>query len=431
MDAKNNEGPSDAEIDELALKALKQCWPNLEPSAMEYSAILDGLRSMCRHIGARKFELYYNLRLPSDRVEEWMRDCYQGRISEAGLRDRLKGDAERPLDLEMLTTFHEAFEANLLHYSAVLQKVVIRPSEDRNALRTRRRREISAHIKQLRAKLPLWKENLETVYDFLDDVRISANMGLAQLGPFEATSAHWLAHLLFKRIEEGWRSCVDIARRSRRDPRYMYAASAIDLFREQWLPTFPAPQNLGERLRHEFKFACRSLSAATAPASDPINADQHPTTAGATDNESLELVLFGDLTTIVASAGHIFRRLDTYDWGIDGEIEFRDSTRQPTGKKVYVQLKSGDSYLTRNASGQDIFRVRKRRHLQYWSQHAYPVLLVIRQSSGLIRWMNISAYAQRHGVENLSIVFEGSILDVQAIKKLAAASGGSESNPPQ
>jgi hypothetical protein len=86
-------------------------------------------------------------------------------------------------------------------------------------------------------------------------------MGLAALGGVEATSAHWLAQLLFKRMTEGWRSCADIARRSRRDRRYLYEACAIDLFRVQWLANLPPPQNLSERLRQEFKLAKRALAA--------------------------------------------------------------------------------------------------------------------------------------------------------------------------
>lgn len=425
MTIPSSKKPSEVSADELAIRAIKQCRPEIQPGTAEHTAILEGLQAMCQHLGARKFELYYNLRPPSSRTEEWMRDCYQGRITEDELHDRLKRDAERPIDLEMLTAFHEAVEANLRHYSDILQKAVIRPSEDSRALRARRTREIDAHVSCLKAKLPLWVEQLETIYDFLDDVRLTSNLGLAKLGEFEGTSAHWLAELVLKRMTEAWRSCKAIARRSRRDPRYLYAANAIDLFREQWHSQFPSPQNLSERLRQEYRLARRAVPAsASGPESSHHSCPPPDSTQSSTapaDNQSREMILIGEITSLVGHAGHIFRRFDSFDWGLDGEIEFKDAGGQATGKRVYVQLKSGDSHLSRRKSdGEEIFRVPKRRHLQYWAQHQYPVLLVIRQSSGLIRWMDIGAYVRRHGSENQNVVFRGSVLTVDAISHLAS-----------
>ena len=48
---------------------------------------------------------------------------------------------------------------------------------------------------------------------------------------------------------------------------------------------------------------------------------------------------------IVAEAGQIYRGYTNSDHGIDGEIEFKDDQGRATGKRLYVQLKSGDSYL--------------------------------------------------------------------------------------
>jgi hypothetical protein len=50
-----------------------------------------------------------------------------------------------------------------------------------------------------------------------------------KLGEYEGTSAHWLAQLLFSRMSDAWRSCRDVSERSHRDPRYTYAAKAIEL----------------------------------------------------------------------------------------------------------------------------------------------------------------------------------------------------------
>jgi hypothetical protein len=48
------------------------------------------------------------------------------------------------------------------------------------------------------------------------------------------------------------------------------------------------------------------------------------------------------------------------DHGIDGEIEFKDDQGRATGKRLYPQLKSGDSYLTkrkRDGGPQKIIRI--------------------------------------------------------------------------
>ena len=63
------------------------------------------------------------------------------------------------------------------------------------------------------------------------------------------------------------------------------------------------------------------------------------------DNESLELILVGHAIAIAAESGQIFRPVTWADWGIDGEIEFKDIEGKASGQRLYLQLKSGDSYL--------------------------------------------------------------------------------------
>lgn len=124
------------------------------------------------------------------------------------------------------------------------------------------------------------------------------------------------------------------------------------------------------------------------------------------DNESRELILVGHAYATVGEAGHIFRRISESDWGLDGEIEFKNSQSEASGKRVYLQLKSGDSYLRkRKRDAKEIFTIKKKRQAEYWVEQ--PVMLVIRTSNGEIRWMNITEYLQRHGVDTKQIVFEG------------------------
>jgi WD40 repeat protein len=130
------------------------------------------------------------------------------------------------------------------------------------------------------------------------------------------------------------------------------------------------------------------------------------------DNESRELILIGHAFAIAGEAGQIFRPTPNSDWGIDGEIEFKDYSRNASGKRVYLQLKSGDSYLhTRRSDGAEVFRIKKARWAEYWQQQAYPVMLVIRTSDGTIRWMDVSAYLKRESQGRKTavkqVVFDG------------------------
>ena len=63
----------------------------------------------------------------------------------------------------------------------------------------------------------------------------------------------------------------------------------------------------------------------------------------------------------MAEAGQIYRGYTNSDHGIDGEIEFKDDQGRASGKRLYVQLKSGDSYLNkRRSDGAEVFQIRIR-----------------------------------------------------------------------
>jgi hypothetical protein len=138
------------------------------------------------------------------------------------------------------------------------------------------------------------------------------------------------------------------------------------------------------------------------------------------DNESLGLILVGQAFSVVAEAGQIFRPTPNSDWGIDGEIEFKDDHGRASGKRLYVQLKSGDSYLKkRRRDGAEVFQIKNPRWADYWQQQAYAVMLVIRTSDGEIRWMDVSAYLKREstgGKAVRQIVFAGERFDALSVQ---------------
>jgi len=158
-------------------------------------------------------------------------------------------------------------------------------------------------------------------------------------------------------------------------------------------------------------------------ASDPVarrivHMDQRATREQ--DTQALEQILAGHMLAICGEANQIFRELTRFDFGIDGEIEFKDDEGMASGKKVYVQLKSGASYLrTRKRDGKEVFDVKNPRHLEYWLHQPVDVYLVIRDSAQTIRWMNVTDYLKARGdKQSRQIVFEGERLDRAAISRV-------------
>ena len=153
------------------------------------------------------------------------------------------------------------------------------------------------------------------------------------------------------------------------------------------------------------------------------------------DTQALEQILIGHMMAVCGEANQIFRPATMADYGIDGEVEFRGNDSQPSGKKIYIQLKSGNSYLrTRKSDGREIFDVKNERHLDYWINQPVDVYLVIRQTEersgeGTIRWMNVTRYLKdRKDKSSRQIVVRrraaGHAGGVETARSLLAASAG-------
>jgi small GTP-binding protein len=140
------------------------------------------------------------------------------------------------------------------------------------------------------------------------------------------------------------------------------------------------------------------------------------------DNADKERTLVGEVISTASLAGQISRELTVSDNGIDMEIEFKNDAREATGRKLYLQLKSGDSYLKkRKRDGAEIFAIKDERHARYWMEQAFPVLLLIRNSEGEVRWMEVRDYLKRvsdNGAKTVrQIVFEGERFDVMSVRR--------------
>jgi len=140
------------------------------------------------------------------------------------------------------------------------------------------------------------------------------------------------------------------------------------------------------------------------------------------DNESKERALVGEVISTVALAGQLSREFNVSDHGIDMEIEFKSDEGEATGRKLYLQLKSGDSYLRkRKSDGAEVFIIKDQRHVRYWMAQAFPVLLVIRNSEGEVRWMELRDWLKRASDDGRKpvkqFVFEGERFDVMSVRR--------------
>ena len=67
-----------------------------------------------------------------------------------------------------------------------------------------------------------------------------------------------------------------------------------------------------------------------------------------------------------------------------------DDDGNGTGRYLYLQLKAGPSHLRRSREGREIFRIKKPRHIQTWTQQPYPVMLVIGREVDPMAWDRVS-----------------------------------------
>ncbi len=141
-------------------------------------------------------------------------------------------------------------------------------------------------------------------------------------------------------------------------------------------------------------------------------------------NENREQILKGTVTTLVAEAGQT-TRIPENDHGIDAELEFFNDDGAATGKKLYMQLKSGDSHLYVRKGNERVFRIRKPRHADFWADQIVPVYLVIMSSQGSTEWMEIrDLLIKQRAAERdwpaREIVFDGEPFTVPSIREVRA-----------
>ncbi len=120
----------------------------------------------------------------------------------------------------------------------------------------------------------------------------------------------------------------------------------------------------------------------------------------AKNDKNKELVLMDHAFAIAGETGQIFRPYAESDHGIDGEIEFKNRSGRPSGKRILLQFKTGESYLhKRRLDNAEIFQIKRQRWAARWRERSGPVMMVYRTSDHVIRWMDIRAYMKEKSGE--------------------------------
>ena len=123
------------------------------------------------------------------------------------------------------------------------------------------------------------------------------------------------------------------------------------------------------------------------------------------------------------------------DDGIDMLVEFTDEDGNGIGKGLCLQLKAGNSHLTKRKDGTEIFTIKKQRWVKTWTNQPHPVMLVIgtfpeedgratgsaKQEFADVRWMEITSVLQRESANGTKpvkqIEFKSERLDLSSVRK--------------
>ncbi|HEX3149550.1 MAG TPA: DUF4365 domain-containing protein [Gemmataceae bacterium] len=154
-----------------------------------------------------------------------------------------------------------------------------------------------------------------------------------------------------------------------------------------------------------------------------------------TDSRRKRKLLILDVGARITSASQKWHEIpQEEDEGIDVELEFTDDDGKGSGRRLYLQLKSGNSFLAkRKKDGVEVFKIKKQQWVRYWLQQPHPVMLVIgtftegnersrakdRLEFADVQWMEISSELRRlseNGTKPVrQIEFRGERLDMESI----------------
>jgi hypothetical protein len=116
--------------------------------------------------------------------------------------------------------------------------------------------------------------------------------------------------------------------------------------------------------------------------------------------------------------GWFFREQPVSDYGIDALVEVIEN-KEPTGKLIALQIKTGASYFRPKANGFVFYG--ELRHLEYWTRHSLPVFLILHDPfRNLTLWQRVERRLAHVTEKGWSIVVPSANLLTVASKTFIA-----------
>ena len=155
-----------------------------------------------------------------------------------------------------------------------------------------------------------------------------------------------------------------------------------------------------------------------------------------TDQRRLGQLLVHEVAARIKSANQKCHEIPgDEDEGIDMVVEFTDDEGRGTGKHMYLQLKAGNSHLSkRKRDGAEIFTIKKQAWVNQWIRQDGPMMLVIgtfpeepdrygrEEKKGFkeVRWMEVGETLKRASADGTQSVrqieFAGERLDALSVR---------------
>jgi hypothetical protein len=247
----------------IAEHCLRTARPSLGTETEEYKRLVRYMAERRARMGADDFDLMYGLRKPRNAREKAMVDYFiWGKITMAELRTAMRD----LFDEERIHIFFDSYEKRIQSYSRMLQTVVEIATDERAPNCWRKREpEVDGHVEAMREKMHLWKEEIETAFEFLTELRTERSTEPVRCGDYSAESAHALAVRVMTHAAQSWRTSKEIAKRSRTEAGYSYATTASSLFYKTSLPGLPLPDNLRSLMVLERAAALKAIRERNRP----------------------------------------------------------------------------------------------------------------------------------------------------------------------
>ena len=215
-----------------------------------------GLAELHHSWGDDRFRLVLGLREPVNEAEQCWRELWLGAITFAEARERLRAYAHRAVDAQMLRVFFSELGQQVHRYGRFMQEagnLFLNPT--RQPVRESDEAEIDRLASAIQEKSTLYKQEITSVFEFLQEARVAKQAGIVRLGEHSTPTAAEMVMLVTHYAQRSWTSNRELGRKSQTRPEYIRALSGSALFGRTTYSGLPRAQDVQTRLDEEYALA--------------------------------------------------------------------------------------------------------------------------------------------------------------------------------